>query len=124
MKTNTTLTLATLAARLAQAQPDKLPRDIAMTIVLANKQAKTLRKRWENQCNYEWACTPKYEAATEKLEQRLVKVLTSAGFTQAAANTIDNARAAISPLAFALQADPRGLPVILNIAGNCEYIGF
>ena len=64
-----------------------------------------MRRRFENQCSYEWACTEKYEAATERLAARLCSIALPEGVT------------------LELQRDPRGWPINLTVRGNLYALG-
>lgn len=57
------------------------------------KQGERLRKRYENACSYQWATTDRYEADTERAENRLRYLAHSSG------------------LRLFLQTDPRGATV-------------
>jgi hypothetical protein len=71
--------------------------NVTHTVLELGKLAKSLHKRYENACNYQWATTDKYERATERMEEKAVKL------GQAIGITID------------LQRDPRGWPLICRI---------
>lgn len=46
--------------------------DLAPTVVLWAKKGESLRKRYENECSYEWADTEDYRKGTERAEKMLV----------------------------------------------------
>ena len=60
------------------------------------KAGERLRTRWENECSYEWANTPAYMAATERLAERIHKMAEKMG------------------LQLYLQTDPRGASVYVS----------
>lgn len=64
--------------------------------------AKALHKRYENSCNYQWACTDKYERRTETLEAKAQAIGEEIGVT------------------IGHQRDPRGWPLIVRI-GTTEH---
>lgn len=73
-----------------------------------NRAGATLHTRYENQCSYEWACTEKYEGATDKREKTLLKNASEFGFT--VTDDVNEKR----PGSFIrLQGDPRGWPIEL-----------
>lgn len=43
------------------------------------KQGERLRRRYENSCSYEWACTDQYEADTGRAEKRIADLCESVG---------------------------------------------
>lgn len=83
--------------------------DTTRALMLLAKNAKILQKRYENACNYEWACTPKYEKRTEKIEANTIAAFVSLGLPRT--DTL------------ALQRDPRGWPLIFKIAGHEMRLG-
>lgn len=87
------LTFAELLIGSPVSQPERL-----VTYDELATKAESLRKRYENACSYQWACTPEYEARTAKAEQRLVKAVTDLG------------------LHAYLQTDPRGAVLYVDKA--------
>jgi hypothetical protein len=79
-----------------------------------------LHKRYENVCNYAWASEPKYEKGTERLKQRLVRLMQAAGFT-IVENWAFNAPCAMAANHFALQGDPRGATLKVYAYGQVFY---
>lgn len=76
--------------------------DVARVVFDLGKIASSLHKRYENACNYEWACTEKYLRRTESLEQKARDLGASIGLT------------------VGHQRDPRGWPMIVRI-GMIEH---
>jgi hypothetical protein len=72
--------------------------DIARDVAALNSAAKSLRKRYANSCNYEWAMTRSYVKRTETLERRIGELGKELG------GVVE------------LQGDPRGSPVIFKFA--------
>lgn len=95
-RTRTTRPIERESWALAQLQregwsyPDGNPAEVLRALA---RRGERLRRRWENECSYEWACTPEYERGTERAEEIL------------------RAEAARLGLTLYLQTDPRGAPV-------------
>jgi len=85
-----------VARKLAEVGRAKSMFDLSYMVADWEKKAKRLRKRWENECSYEWANTPAYEKATERAAERLRKAVTDAG------------------LFVYLQTDPRGATLYVD----------
>jgi hypothetical protein len=60
------------------------------------KAGMRLQRRYENECSYEWADTPEYEAGTRRAEERIRKAAAAAG------------------LQVYIQGDPRGAAVYVD----------
>ena len=81
-----------------------------------------LHTRYENECNgfpfdNDGSFAAKYEAATERREDSLLKLAATMGFMECASFETDEKK---TGLFIALQRDPRGWPVVLVIEGR-EY---
>ena len=85
--------------------PEGIPFRVARAIHDLHKIGQQLHRRYENQCNYIWATTDKYERRTTKLEQDAADIAASARIT------------------IAHQRDPRGWPIIIYINGKEIRIG-
>lgn len=67
-----------LAGRIADmiestGQPRPNMFDLSPVVIGLAKRAESIRKRKENSCSYEWACTERYEGTTEKMEKQLIQ---------------------------------------------------
>ena len=80
-----------------------------------NKAAKSLQRRYENECSYEWANTPQYIKRTENMEAKIIKECTEFGFDMT--SDVNEKRAGAW---FRLQTDPRGWALVLIVNGS-EY---
>lgn len=69
------------------------------------KIARSLQRRYEAACSYEWANTPAYERRTERLEAQAVQIGEALGVT------------------VELQRDPRGWPLIIKHFGHEVRLG-
>lgn len=67
------------------------------TVQALAKAAKSLQKRYENECSYEWADTDAYRKRTENLEKKAAELFKSLGLPESC--TME------------LQGDPRGWPL-------------
>ena len=70
--------------------------DAIRLVMQWDRAAERLRKRWENECSYEWANTPAYEKATERARDRLIESVKATG------------------LYVYLQSDPRGATLYVD----------
>lgn len=71
--------------------------------------AKSLQKRYENECSYEWADTDRYRKRTENLEKKIGELF--AALNLPAECTME------------IQGDPRGWPLKFIISGRDYYLG-
>lgn len=79
------------------------------TVQALAKGARSLHKRYENECSYQWADTDAYRKRTENLEKKLAALF-------AELNLPDNCTMEI-------QGDPRGWPLIFTIDGREHRLG-
>lgn len=71
------------------------------TVQALAKAAKSLHKRYENECSYEWADTDRYRKRTENLERHIAELF--AGLKLPSDCTME------------IQGDPRGWPLIFTL---------
>lgn len=102
MKKDQVENLLLIAVKLGQAMPSKHPVDIARNLGKLQKLAVSLRKRYENMCNYQWASGDVFEAHTSRLEKRVIELSAELGVKSDA------------------QRDPRGASVCLKL-GTVDY---
>ena len=96
----------TVAAALAQHMPHKKPCEIASFIEDLDKMGAALNRRYLASCNHKWATTEAYEKRTDKMEDKLCKMV-----------------ADFSGVVVTLQRDPRGWPVVITIDDCDFYLG-
>lgn len=89
-----TLAMLNLTAEIVKTNPDCKIYDVTRGVQSLGKIARSLHKRYEAMCSYEWANTEKYEKATDSLEDRAQGIADALGIT------------------LGLQRDPRGWPII------------
>jgi len=81
----------------------------------------TIRKRYENECSYEWAANdPKYTASTESREKKLMQRAADFGLKPCDYYAVDKKE---SGHYIAMQGDCRGCPVIVRIGIRSYSIG-
>lgn len=85
-----------VTAEIVRTNPDAQIYDVTSTVQELAKLAKSLHKRYENSCNYAWACGDAYESRTGKLEERSQELGAKIGVT------------------IGHQRDPRGWPLIIR----------
>ena len=107
MKTHQIQNLLELATEIARAQKPSQAKtfEIPRTLMKLQKIAVSLHKRYEADCSYQWADTDAYRARTERLEFKAGELVEALG------------------LKIQHQRDPRGWPLILNVAGAERRIG-
>lgn len=99
-----TIAALELAAMLGEYHKGALtPFRIASNVEQLVKLARSLHRRYEAMCNYQWANTEAYERRTERLEARTVAIGEAIGVT------VEH------------QRDPRGWPLIVRVPGNPEH---
>lgn len=79
------------------------------TVQSLAKLAKSLHKRYENECSYQWADTDAYRKRTENMEKKAADLFVSLGLP--ASCTLE------------LQGDPRGWPLVFTIEGREHRLG-
>lgn len=102
MKRDQTENLTDIAIKLGQFYPHRQARLLSTNLCKLAKLARSLRKRYENDCNYQWADTDEYRARTAELQKKTIELGYEIGVK------VEH------------QQDPRGAPVCLRF-NNAEY---
>lgn len=89
-----------IAVQIGRIDPNAPTPRIANVVDKLQRLARSLHKRYEAACSYEWANTPEYERKTERTEEKAAQL----------ARTIPG-------LVVEHQRDPRGWPLILKMDG-------
>lgn len=89
-----------ICAEVAERSPNLAPRYIAARVYKLSRIARSLHKRYEAACSYEWANTEAYEKRTESLELKAMQV----------GLDLD--------VVVTHQRDPRGWPLIIYSRGG------
>lgn len=85
-----------VVAEIVKTNPDCKIYNVTRDVANLAKIARSLHKRYEASCSYEWATTDKYNRATDRLEDKAQSIGINLGVT------------------IGLQRDPRGWPVIVK----------
>jgi hypothetical protein len=70
---------AHIVGKLREAGCGSSERALASRLNLLATLGEALRKRYENECSYEWANTPEYERRTRALEERISTIAKDGG---------------------------------------------
>jgi hypothetical protein len=90
-----------ITAEIVRSNPEAKIYNVTDAVEKLARIARSLHKRYEAQCNYQWANTESYERRTEKIEAQAQAIGASIG------------------VQIGLQRDPRGWPLIIK-AGSYE----
>ncbi len=91
-----------LVAKIARLNPSLGLGLLSDNILLLQKLAKSLRNRYEAECNHAWASGEKWDKATRKKEDKAIELAKTLGIT------------------LEIQSDPRGWPFIFSCDGGKE----
>lgn len=105
MQTHQIENLLSLAVLIARARPEAKTHEIPIALGKLQRLATSLHKRYEAACNYDWACTPEYEARTGRLETKAEEIARGLN------------------IRLTHQRDPRGWPLVLDLDGHEYRIG-
>ncbi len=104
-RNQSTLAMMELAALVMQDVPGSKLYQVIDAVYDLQRLARSLHRRYEAQCSYQWADTAAYSTRTDNMEAKAVKIGAEIG------------------IAVELQRDPRGWPVIVKIAGREVRLG-
>lgn len=94
-----------VVAEIVKTQPDCKIYTVTTNVMRLGSLARSLHKRYANQCSYPWANTEKYEAATDRMESRVISIAAELG------------------VQIGFQRDPRGWPIIVKSGAYESYLG-